>query len=342
MFKDAMSPKERVLAILGGREADRAATVNLTSVATLDSMAATGASFPGAHLDAGEMAALASAAHTELGFDSIMPKFGVTHAAAALGAIVDWRGGADMPVVTGRPVKDPEDFRMPGDFLDRGPVAVVLEAIKALKARYGDTVAIVGKVMGPWTCAYNLYGTESFLMDTASEPERARAFLEAFSPIGLRFAMAQLEAGADLIVWCDHATGDLCGAEAYRELLLPVHKRLFGELRSAGRPTVLHVCGKTLDRIGYFAESGADAFHFDSRNDVGAALAAAGSMVLAGCVNNDEVLLKGTPESVAERTAAILKAGIRLVSPECAVPCRTPNANLRAIAETVRAFGGGR
>ena len=337
-MKDQMLPRERVLALFAKQPTDRAAAISLTSVATLDSMKATGTSFPAAHADADQMAALAAAGHELLGFDTVMPKFSIVHSAAALGAEVNWKSGADMPIITKHPVSEPDEFKMSDNFLDSAPVKVVLDAIKLLKKRYRDTVAVIGKVFGPWTSAYNLYGTEAFLMDTVLEPKRAHAFLEAFTPIAIRFAEAQFEAGADIILWGDHVSGDLCSAETYQEFLLPVHQRIFESRFDKGGPVVLHACGRTLDRVKYFAQAGFDAFHFDSRNDIRQMLAEAGGLLLTGCVNCPEVLLNGTVADVEKQTKKILDAGIRLVSPECAVPCRVSNNNLAAISAAVRAY----
>ena len=337
-MKEQMLPRERVLALLAKQPTDRAAAISPTSVATLDSMKATDTNFPSAHIDADQMAALAAAGHDLLGFDTVMPKFSIVHSAAALGAEVNWNSGVDMPVVTKHPISEPDDFKMPGDFLDRDQVKVVLDAIKLLKAKYRDTVAIIGKVFGPWTSAYNLYGTEAFLMDTVLEPKRVHAFLEVFTPITIRFAEAQFEAGADIILWGDHVSGDLCSAEAYKEFLLPVHQKIFATLFDKPGPIILHACGRTMDRVKYFAQAGFDAFHFDSRNDIRQMLAEAGELILTGCVNNPKILLNGAVSDVEKQTKEILDAGIRLVSPECAVPCRVSNANLVAITETVKTY----
>ena len=338
---EQMCPRERVMAILAKKPADRATAIGLTSVATLDSMKSTGTGFPRAHQDAGQMAALAAAGHELLGFDTVMPKFSIVHSAVALGAQVDWNSGAFMPVITRRPITEPDQFKMPEDFLDREPVKVVLEAIRLLKNKYRGDVAIVGKVFGPWTSAYNLYGTEALLMDTLDDSERVHAFMEVFTPIAVRYAQAQFEAGADIILWCDHVSGDLCSPDTYVKFLLPVHKKIFKSMLKKQGPIILHACGLTLDRMRYFAEAGFDAFHFDSRNNIGKALAEAGEMLLTGCVNNPEILLNGTVSDVERQTKEILDAGIRLVSPECAVPLSVSNANLAAIARTVKTYRPG-
>ena len=84
-----MKPKERVMAVFEGKETDRAAVINPTSIITLDSMACIGVKFPDVHLDGEKMAAAAATGHDLCGFDSVMPKFSVVQSAAALGAEVD-------------------------------------------------------------------------------------------------------------------------------------------------------------------------------------------------------------------------------------------------------------
>ena len=334
-----MKSRERVTAIFQGAETDRAAVISLTSVLTLDSMNALGLQCPDVHLDAEKMATAAAAAHELCGFDSVMPKFSIVHSAAALGAEVDWRSGDSMPVIRKPTISDPEQFTMPDDFLDRPETKVVLDAIRLLKKRYGDTVAVTGKVFGPWTTSYNMCGTEEFLMGTILDPEKTRRYLEVFSAAGVKFAEAQFEAGADTILWCDHASGDMCSPATYTKFLLPVHKRIhqthFKKNGKKSGPFILHACGRTLDRIKYFAEAGFDAFHFDSLNDTRQALKEADSKILLTGGLSNETLLNGTPADVEREVIDLLDAGIRLISPECAIPMKTPNVNLAAIRNAV-------
>ena len=328
-----MSPRRRFLAaILGGRVA-RPAVGSPTSVATVDQMEATGASFPEVHLDGRAMARLAAGACDILGYDAIMPVFSVVQEAAALGCPVDWGALDTMPTVQAPLWTEPDQVRLPADLLERPPLRAVLDAIRMLRAEYGHRVAIIGKVMGPWTLAYHVYGLQEFLSDTLLAPERVRGFLDALSAVPLAFGRAQIAAGADLLCLADHATGDLVRASMYRDLLLPIHRRLVREL---GGPTVLHICGDTLDRLGYIADAGFDAFHFDSKVDAADAVRAVGTRLsLVGNVNNPETLLRGTPEDAAAEARYAVEAGVRVIGPECAIPLHTPLENLIAIRRAV-------
>ena len=307
--------------------------INPTSVATLDSCKLIGVNFKDVHNNSDKMTALAAVGHDELGFQSVMPYFSVIQEAAAFGANVNWGSVDEMPFHRKGIYKDPSEFKMPANLLSKTPMKTVIESIKMLKKRYGDSIIVIGKVMGPWTLSYHLRGVEDFLVETITEPEKATEFLNHFKQITKMFASAQFEAGADMITIADHVTGDLVGPETYKELLMPIHMEINKEF--SGRNFILHCCGNTLDRIKYFADAGFKIFHFDSKNDITEAIAAAGEMLLTGCVNNADVLLNGTLNDVEDHVGDILAKGIHLVSPECAVPLKVKNTNLKHIAAKV-------
>ena len=121
--------------------------------------------FPEVHTNGEKMAKLAAVGHEVLGYDTVAPYFSVINEAAALGANMSWGDMSHMPAVR-RPYlfEEPKDFHIPPDFLERVPTRAVLEAISLLRQRFGDEVAIIGKVFGPWTLAYHLFGIEEFLV----------------------------------------------------------------------------------------------------------------------------------------------------------------------------------
>jgi len=301
-----------------------------TSIVCRELMDRVGAWFPEAHLDAEKMAALALAGHTLLGFDVVMPLFCVCHEAAAMGSDVRW-GGPDAMPVCGKPIfREPEDIRIPPDLLQRPGCRVPLEAIRLLKRRLGDDAAVCGKIFGSWSQAYHYFGVENFLIGTIDDPDKTRRILDRLVPVTLQFAAAQIDAGADCLLLADHATRDLCGPHDYERFLKSLHARLAEEIPV---PLVLHICGNTGDRIGMIAQTGLACFHWDTKTGPPDAVRAlAGDRLgLMGGISNFK-LLRGTAEETAADTRAAVAAGIDVVGPECAIPLRTPLANLQAIA----------
>lgn len=332
-----MTPQERVLAVFNGRSYDRTPVISPTSIATVESMRLTEAFFPHVHTNSDAMAKLAAAGHEILGFDSVTPYFSVHQEVAALGCEIDWGKMDRLPRIIKSPLKNPDEFVIPANFLDRKPVKTILQAIKTLRKKYGSKVAIIGKVIGPWTLAYHLHGTANLLLETMLEPEKVHHFLDALVQVPIIFAHAQFEAGADILTWADHATADLISAKMYEEFLLPVHQRCNNLLTKTG-PVILHVCGPVTDRLDLFCQAGFEAFHLDSRNDVGVACNIVNKrMLITGNINNPNILLNGTVIDVKNAVNDALDAGIRLLSPECALPFWVPNRNLIEIVNAVQA-----
>ena len=306
-----------------------------TSIVNRELMERTGAFFPQAHQHAPDMAALAEAGHGVLGFDMVMPLFSVCHEAAAMGMAVNWGSPNAMPE-SGPPIfASADDIRIPDDLIDRPGCATPLRAIRLLKDRIGRRCVICGKVFGPWTLAYHLFGIENFLIMTIDDPGQVQRILERLIEVTLRFAAAQLDAGADCLLLADHATRDLCSPQAYERFLLPVHSDL---VRRIDAPLILHICGNTLDRVGLIARTGVACFHWDTKSGDPARIRqlAGPDMALMGGVSN-LTLLQGQPDDVAQQAKHASASGIDIVGPECAVPLGTPIGNLLTIAPAVAA-----
>lgn len=330
-----MTPRRRFLSALYGGRVDKVPAMTLSSVVTLEAMEMTDAWFPEAHLDAEKMARLAATAHEELGLDTIMPVFHSQLEADALDAATWWGTVDNWPATSAHVLADPEDFKIPSDYLKRQTFQAVLGAIKLLRKRYPD-VGIVGKVYGPWSVGYHLVGIENYLMDTILDPGKIRRYLEVMLPACMMSAHAQLEAGADAIMWADHANRELVSPDTYRDFLLEMHKQVTVEI---GGPSIFHCCGETTDRIDYFAEAGWDCFHFESQVDPYVAKEITGDrMSLMGNINNPTTLFSGTYEDTYQACMGVLEAGVNGLAPEGSVPLGTKMEVLMALTDSARDY----
>ena len=321
-------------AMFNGRKGERPPVGNPTSIVCQDLMDAAGVSFPDAHLEANAMADLALAGHEILGFDTVMPEYSVQQEAAALGCDMDWGDRDRMPDNKNFPYEDFADINVPENILEKPSMKVVLDALSILRHQMGGKVAIIGKVMGPWTLSYHMAGTQNFLLQIGmGETQKVIKMLRQLMPVTIAFARAQFQAGADIVVLADHVTGSLVGPYHYQELLLPIHQEITARIEG---PLILHVCGDCSDRLEYFAQSGVDAYHMEWQVDAKMAVEKVGTLMsLVGNVNNPQVLYQGTPDDVYKQVRYAVEAGIHIIGPECAIPLSTPIENLKAIVEAV-------
>ena len=173
-----------------------------------------------------------------------------------------------------------------------------------LRKHFGKDVAVVGKVFGPWTLGYHLFGVEEFLIHTLLKPDAVRRAIDTLKEVAVIFGRAQIEAGADALCLGDHATRDLCSPEAYRDFLQAVHEELNERIPC---PLILHICGDTADRLPYIRETGIDCFHYDSKVPDSTARRLAGSrLALMGGTSNIDVIRNGGEEEVVRDVAAKL------------------------------------
>ena len=332
----SVNQRELVLeALAKGPRGARPPVANPTSIVCHGLMDAAGVGFPEAHLEARAMVELALAGHEIAGYDAVMPEYSVDQEAAALGCEIDWGDRYNMPTATNTPYADFAPVHVPDNFLEKPSVKVVLDAISILKKQLNQKVAIIGKVMGPWTLSYHLAGTQNFLLAVGmGEEKKVRGMLESLVHVTIDYAKAQFEAGADAVVLADHASGSLVGPAHYESLLMPLHKIICDEVDG---PLILHVCGPCGDRLHRFAATGVAAYHFEYQVGPRFAVDQVGEKIaLFGAVNNPQVLLQGTPEDAYRQTRECIEAGVDVLCPECAIPLSTPLENLKAIVAAAR------
>lgn len=330
-----MTPRQRFLAALRREPVDRTPVANPTSIVTEDLQDHIGVFFPEAHHDAEQMAALALAGHTLLGYDVVFPVFaGGTHEAEALGVPVEWGGKGRLPACHQGIWKHADEIRIPDDFLDHPAIATPIEAMRLLKAEVGDRVGVMGKVYGPWSMAYHCFGLAPFLKLTIKDPPQVDAILQGLKDIAVIFGRAQVEAGADALCYGAHITADLIRPDAYPRFLRDIDADME---EAIGAPLIFHCCGRTMDRVHHFNECGMTAFHFESQNDP-AEMREKANMALVGNINNPTTLYGGSVEDVRREVFQALDAGLDIIAPECAVPLNARMENVRAVRESVDAY----
>jgi MtaA/CmuA family methyltransferase len=170
------------------------------------------------------------------------------------------------------------------------------------------------------------------LMDLMDKPEMYVEAAETIIENAIDFALAQVEAGADMIGVGD-AAASLIAPDMFREYVLPFEKKLFDAIHEAGATVKLHICGNITRIIGEMAKTGADIIDVDWMVPMSHAREMVGpDITLAGNFDPAAVLLQATPEDVAKAASDCLAAaGERFIlQPGCEVPPSTPEENIRA------------
>jgi MtaA/CmuA family methyltransferase len=172
------------------------------------------------------------------------------------------------------------------------------------------------------------------MLDFFDDPAFVRDLFEFVVALELRFARAQVEAGADLIGVGD-AAASLIGPRLYQEFVWPYEKKLVDGLHAMGARVRLHICGNTRFCLEGMGKLGCAIVDLDSLSPLGEARQKMGpGQVLLGNLNPVAALCDGTPEAVTRGVAECHRqAGPRyIVGAGCEVPRDTPTENLWALA----------
>ena len=330
--------RERALAVVRGQDAERRAVIcpgGMMSMAVTEVMDACGAAWPEAHGDADTMLALATAMQAATGFDSIAMPFCMTVEAERYGAVVEMGSRTVQPRVRGVTFDPEAEFVLPEPDWREGRAGVMLEALRKARSSGVDALRI-GNVVGPFTLLGTLTDPLKVLRWTRRRPGRLAECLERLGEDIGRFALMQVEAGADCVCIAEPtATGEILGGRMFREFLLGALNRIVEGVRRAGAGTIVHMCGDATAIEGELLELEADAVSFDSMVDI-AALARRGAPWRVMGNVSPFLLATGTEQGVRENVERLLDAGVSVVAPGCGIVPETPVRNLRAMSEACR------
>ena len=228
-------------------------------------------------------------------------------------------------------------LKMP-DPLGGGRMYNSIKGIALYKEKLRGERLIEGWIEGPMAEGADLRGINTVMLDFFDDQAFVRDLFEFVVAMELRFARAQIEAGADLIGIGD-AAASLVGPQIYEEFVWPYEKKLIDGVHALGGRVRLHICGNTRFALARMGQLGCEVVDLDFMAPVSEGRAKMGpNQMLLGNVNPVAVLRDGDPEMVTRTIAECHRqAGPRfLVGAGCEVPRDTPQANLRAMGDYAR------
>jgi [methyl-Co(III) methanol-specific corrinoid protein]:coenzyme M methyltransferase len=294
-----------------------------------------GLAFHEIHRDADKMARAAASTFRGSGFPSAAVPLDLCVEAEALGAEVDFReqGIYEFPRVAKPLFASVKEITTENtkstEFLKRGRISIVCEAIAKLKAEIGDEAVIGGILPGPFTLLLFLLESGALFTEMKRTPEVVKQTLFHLSAFLAEVGQAYRTAGADFLTIHDMGgSPGFLGPKRFEDFVLPAQQRLIAALP---KPRILSVCGNTNGVMHLLAQSGAEAISVDQTNDLAASRAALPKSLLFGNLDPVEILSRGTPEQVSKAADQVRATGIDALWPGCDLYPRTPLENLKAM-----------
>lgn len=213
-----------------------------------------------------------------------------------------------------------------------------LEALQLLKKHIGKEKIVEGWVEGPCAESADLRGINHLMTDFYDDANFVRDLMDFVTELEIRFAKAQVHAGADMIGIGD-AAASLLSRRFYDEFVFPRQKKITDEIHSLRASVRLHICGDTRHLLEGMGRVGADIVDLDSLSPLAEARRRMGRrQVLLGNIDPVRTLRNGTPASVYEALGECHRqAGERfIVGAGCEVVRDTPEENLHALVRYAR------
>jgi len=252
----------------------------------------------------------------------------------------------EMPSIVGRLITGASDLAtladpVPGDARTRVP----LETAWRLTAEVGESVPVLGAMLGPFALAGRLYGMDEAAAALVTDPETIEALLDNVTGFLCRYALEFRETGAWGVLLTDAGGGRL-SPEQLNRFLVPFVKRIVKAVETPDFAVVVQSGSVTADHLDGFLSTGAGIFHFGPAMDIRAALQKVGpEVVLGGNLDPDRVFRMAPPQAAGEAARALLEATRSArnfyLSPGSDLPPGSPLANLNAFFRAVNEFNKG-
>ena len=269
----------------------------------------------------------------EIGFDQVSAISDPYRETAGFGAEIEYVTDG-VPRCMKPPLQDAKDLsllRKPDPFhsprmLDR------VRAVESYRASVYKEHSILGWVEGPAAEAADLRGAMNFFVDLLDDESFVVELMALSTEVGVQFAQAQVDAGADTIGIGDSVASQV-SAGIYEKLILPFEKQLVDAVHRKGALVRLHICGDISHLLVHIPKLGVDILDLDWKVDMKEARRILPGVALAGNLNPVDEVQRGTPEQIAMKVRQLYAdiGNPYCIAAGCEIPVTAPIDNLRAL-----------
>jgi [methyl-Co(III) methanol-specific corrinoid protein]:coenzyme M methyltransferase len=337
----SMAPKERIQKFFKKEPIDTMPCFSGMGMVTIQAIQKMGVRFPQIHTDPEKMAQSALISAEIYGFDAVIVPYDMCAVPEALGrGMTLYEDSSEEILYPTVPSKWPniDEVHIPEDFLLKGRMPLVDEAMGIIKSRADGRLALGCWVLGPFTMAGQLVELDVLLKGTGKNRAKTEEFLEKMTDLVIRVARHYQDLGVNYMNIREMGTGsDLLSPRMWKSLIQPNLKKVFGALRS---PKILHICGSTDLIVEMMNECGADALSVDQKNHLDESRKKVGKdVLLLGNFDPFNTLVQMPADGVEPVIKKCIDDGADAVWPGCDLWPAVKKENVESYVQTIRKYG---
>lgn len=335
-----LTPKERVIRLFKREPIDTMPCFSGMGMVTIQVINEMNIRFADVHTSAHHLAHSAKITAEMFGYDAVVVPYDMCTVPEALGRGASLYQNSDEILYPTVPHKweKIDDVVIPDDFLNRGRMPLVDQAITILKSEIDGNLALGGWVLGPFTMAGQIVELNPLLKGVRKDKERTQAFLERMTDLVIEVAQHYQTLGVDYMNIREMGTGsDLLSPKVWENLIGPKLKKIFEKIEI---PTINHICGSTDLIIEMMNECGADAISVDQKNNLTESRKKLGrDTLLLGNFDPYATLVTGDLSEVDPVIKKCIENGADAVWPGCDIWPDAKKENVEAYVRAVREYG---
>lgn len=177
----------------------------------------------------------------------------------------------------------------------KGRLQIRINAIKEIKAKLKDEIAIIAHVNAPFSMACMLLGLENAMVLIYDNKNFFTKVMDFSLKNAIECVRCQINAGANIIwVGDTFASSWLLSFEHFKDLALPYQKKIIEYIQNLGVFTIIHMHEKETKRIIQSLKTGSDIISFAHKANMKKVVKYInGECCIFGNIDPESILLKG-------------------------------------------------
>ncbi|WP_017414193.1 methylcobamide--CoM methyltransferase [Clostridium tunisiense] len=344
MFKEEMTPRERMDAFSKGEEIDR--------VICVPDMGVTMAPFIGAktsdyYYSAELMANLEIALFNKLGHDSVGISTSLRGVAEAMGSKIAYPDYNISYLLepAAKSVNEIEGLKVANPLRD-GRLPILLQALRLTKDALIKQVDVGAAMSGPFSVAASVVGTENLLKWMIKYPKKVHTLMEIVTESNNRYIEEVAKLGLSIGFADPVSSTSLISPRLFREFSLPYLKKNAEKIKeTTGSTPGIHICGRSKEIWQDVVDIGISNFSIDNVEDLEEAKKIMGQrVIITGNVPPVDVVHLGTKEEIFDSVKDSIRKGYNspkgfILSTGCQIPMNTPIEKVEMFMEAAKIYG---